>query len=274
MKKLLVPTDFSKCAGSAMKYAMEIALQTGADIISLHSISPYEGVDVDGSGLLWIREYQEAKAKALNTWIKKYKSNPRYKGVNISTKCNIGFTVTDITEVAKEEGVDMIVMGTTGATGVGGMLFGSIAGGVISTTKTPTFLIPLSGKYTEKCGFAMATDFENHCSKASIDVVSDVLKAHHQSILKIVHVLPIGGSKPPAQKEKDMAAKMKGATLEFNYLHDDHIPNAINNFLEISDSKILCSIAHRHGYMHKLFKGSITKKLAFQAHTPLLVLFD
>ena len=274
MKKILVPTDFSKCAGSAMNYALEIAAQTGAEIISLHSISPYEGVDVDGSGLLWIREYQEAKAKALNTWVKKFHRNMKFKEIKITTKCNIGFTVTDIAEVAKEEAADLIVMGTTGATGVGGMLFGSIAGGVISTTKVPTFLIPLSAKYTVNAGFAMASDFDLHCSKDSIQVVTDLLKAHHQPVLKVLHVLAPGGKKPAEQKEKDIIAKMKVAKLEFQYLHDDHIPNAINTFLEVSNSKVLCTIAHRHCYMHKLFKGSISKKLAFQAHTPLLVLFD
>lgn len=257
-----------------MTYALEIAHQTGAEIISLHSISPYEGVDVDGSGLLWIKEYQEAKAKALKTWVKKFHRNVKYKDIKITTKCNIGFTVTDIAEVAKEDKADLIVMGTTGATGVGGMLFGSIAGGVISTTKTPTFLIPLSAKYTEKAGFAMATDFEIHCSPDSIGVVSDLLKAHLQPVLKVVHVLAPSAKKPSEQKEKDMAAKLKGVKLEFQYLHDEHVPNAINNYLEVSNSKVLCAVAHRHGYMHKLFKGSITKKLAFQAHTPLLVLFD
>ncbi|HMG14788.1 MAG TPA: universal stress protein, partial [Saprospiraceae bacterium] len=135
MKKILVPTDFSKCAGSAMKYALDMAKETGAEIISLHLVSPYEGVDVDGSGLLWIKEYQEAKAKSLVNWTNKFHRMPAYKSLKIKPVCNIGFTVTEIAEMAKEENVDLIVMGTTGASGVEGMLFGSIAGGVISVSK-------------------------------------------------------------------------------------------------------------------------------------------
>lgn len=274
MKKILVPTDFSKCAGSAMTYALNIALQTNAEIVCLHSISPYEGVDVDGSGLLWIKEYQQAKAKSLETWVKKFKRNVKFKDIKLSTRCNIGFTVSDIAEQAKEENVDLIIMGTTGATGVGGMLFGSVAGGVISTTKTPTFLIPIDGKYTETSSFAMASDFENHCSKESLDLTVDLLKAHHQDSMKVVHVVAPKVDQPSVQQEKAISDKFKGIKLSFTYLHDDHIPNAINNFLEVSNTKVLCAISHQHGYMHKLFKGSVTKKLAYQAHTPLLFLFD
>lgn len=274
MKKILVPTDFSKCAGSAMTYALNIALQTNAEIVCLHSISPYEGVDVDGSGLLWIKEYQQAKAKSLETWVKRFKRNVKFKDVKLSTRCNIGFTVSDIAEQAKDESVDLIIMGTTGATGVGGMLFGSVAGGVISTTKTPTFLIPINGKYSETSSFAMASDFQNHCSKESLDCTIDLLKAHHQNSMKVVHVLAPKAVQPSAQQEKAISDKFKGIKLSFTYLHDDHIPNAINNFLEVSNTKVLCAIPHQHGYMHKLFKGSVTKKLAYQAHTPLLFLFD
>ena len=274
MKRILVPTDFSKCAGKAMSYALEIALHTKAEILCLHSISPYEGVDVDGSGLLWVREYQEAKAKTLNTWVKKFKRDARFKELNITTKCNIGFTVTDIKESAKSFNADIIVMGTTGATGVGGMLFGSVAGGVISATTTPTFLVPVSAKFDILNNFALATDFQNQCSKESIEVMNDLLNAHKQSTLKVVHVLPEKAKNPPTQKEKDMQQKMKGINLEFTYMHDENVPRAINNFLDVSKTKVLCVISHHHGYLHKLFKGSTTKKLAFQAHTPMLVLFD
>lgn len=274
MKKILVPTDFSKCAGKAMTYALEIAIKTGSEIVCLHSISPYEGVDVDGSGLLWIREYQAAKAKALNTWVKKFKKVARFKDINIATQCNIGFTVTDIKETAAKVKADIIVMGTTGATGMAGMLFGSIAGGVISTVKIPTFLVPLSANFDVLNNFAMATDFENHCSKESIGVVHDLLAAHNQNSLKVVHVLPEKGKAPGAAKEKEMAQKMKDINLEFTYMHDENVPRAINNFMEVSGTKVLCVISHQHSYIHKLFKGSITKKLAFQAHTPMLVLFD
>lgn len=274
MKKILVPTDFSKCAGSAIKYALEMAASSGAEVICMHSVSPYEGIDVDGSGLLWVKEYQQAKAKSLETWIKKFKRTPAYSKVNIRTICNIGFTVTDISEKAEEEKVDLIVMGTTGTSGMEGMLFGSIAGGVISKTNTPTLLIPQSAKFSTKTSFGLATDFKINCGKESIQLLNEILKVHEQDQVKVVHVLPEAESKPGAQDEKKITSTLKGLKLSFHYLHDKNISNAIDNFIEASGVGFLCAISHKHTYMYKMFHGSTTKKLAFQAHTPLLVLYD
>lgn len=274
MKKILVPTDFSKCAGSAMKYAMDMAVETGAEIISLHLVSPYEGVDVDGSGLLWIKEYQEAKAKALVSWVKKYHRMPAYKNVKITPVCNIGFTVTEIAERAKEENVDLIIMGTTGASGVNGMLFGSIAGGVIAVAKTPVMLIPQNAKFSKTLPFGMASDFKIDCGKESILLLREVLSLHGQSSMKVVHVLTESDSKPNDKQEKEIVAKLKGIDISFHYLHDKHVANAIDNFIEASGVKFLCAISHKHSYIYKIFHGSIAKKLAFHVQTPLLVLFD
>lgn len=274
MKKILVPTDFSKCAGVAMKYALEMASISGAEIISMHSVSPYEGIDVDGSGLLWVKEYQQAKAKALNTWVKKFNRMPAFSKVPISTICNIGFTVTDICDKAEEANVDMIVMGTTGTSGMEGMLFGSIAGGVITKSKIPTLLIPLSAKFSTKTPFGLATDFKINCGKESIVLLNKILKVHGQTEIKVVHVLPEAESKPAPGNEKQITTLFKGIKLSFHYLHDKNIANAIDNFVEASKVGFLCAVSHKHSYLYTMFHGSVTKKLAFQAHTPLLVLFD
>ena len=274
MKKILVPTDFSKCSGSAMKYALDMATETGAEIISLHLVSPYEGVDVDGSGLLWIKEYQEAKAKSLVLWTKKYHRMPAYKDIKITPVCNIGFTVTEIAERAKDENVDLIVMGTTGASGMEGMLFGSIAGGVISVAKTPTLLIPLNAKFSKSASFGIATDFKIDCGKDSLALLKEILKVHNQSSMKVVHVLTEPDSKPIEKQEKEITNKLKGINLTMHYLHDKHVANAIDNFIEASGVGVLCAISHKHSYIYKIFHSSIAKKLSFHVKTPLLVLFD
>mgnify|MGYP000299412573 CR=1 FL=1 len=57
MKTILVPTDFSKCAANAFRYALEMASRTDASILLLHVVFPNEGVENNVYSAFWIDEY-------------------------------------------------------------------------------------------------------------------------------------------------------------------------------------------------------------------------
>ncbi len=45
MKTIFVPTDFSKCAANAMKFAFVLAKYFGSEVVAFHNILPTQGVD-------------------------------------------------------------------------------------------------------------------------------------------------------------------------------------------------------------------------------------
>ena len=94
--KLLVPTDFSEVAQSAMQHAIKFAEIINADVILLHVVSSRE-------------EVEEAKEKL---------SKEITLGSSFSSSCNvtsfvrIGNIFEDIGDVAAELGISLIFMGT------------------------------------------------------------------------------------------------------------------------------------------------------------------
>ena len=94
--KLLVPTDFSEVAQSAMQHAIKFAEIINADVILLHVLSSRE-------------EVEEAKEKL---------SKEITLGSSFSSSCNvtsfvrIGNIFEDIGDVAAELGISLIFMGT------------------------------------------------------------------------------------------------------------------------------------------------------------------
>jgi nucleotide-binding universal stress UspA family protein len=273
MKHILVPTDFSKCAENAMRYALEIAQNTGATITVLYVVYPNEGVDNNMYDAFFIDDYVKQRLEGMKGWVKRLTRSPHLKDIEIKTECRIGFPVSTIYQTATEIHASLIVMGTTGATGLGGMLLGSVAGGVLSSSKIPVFVIPPKAVFRNAARFALATDFKMPVSKTALQVMREVLYLQHTG-LDIVHVLHEGQNQPDPHHEKVLSEKMGTVPHDFHYLHDSNVVQAIHNFLESTDCNGLVVVAHEHALLHRLFMRSVSRSLAYLAKVPTLVLHD
>ena len=94
--KLLVPTDFSEVAQSAMQHAIKFAEIINADVVLLHVVSSRENVE----------EAREKLSKEI-TLVSSYSNS-----CNITSFVRIGNIFEDIGDVAAELGISLIFMGT------------------------------------------------------------------------------------------------------------------------------------------------------------------
>lgn len=273
MKSILVPTDFSKCATNAMKYALEIARATGAGINVVHVIFPNEGVDNNIYNAFWSDEYLAERIKGINNWVKRLKTQAKAQSIQIKSECMIGFPVPSICEMADKTGADLIVMGTTGATGLRGVFLGSIAAGVLAKTRRPVLVIPAKADLKKGTDAVFATDFHFRVDESAIQVLKEYL-ALKKSKLRIVHVLDKVGEQPDKGREETLSHKLAGIPHDFHYLHDRDVAQAVSNFMEATDAGALVAIAHEHSLLHRLFFDSITRRFAHRIHVPMLTLHD
>jgi nucleotide-binding universal stress UspA family protein len=118
IKKILVPTDGSDHARKAIEVACDIALKYAATICLLHVVSlpsiSHEGVFPAMEGML---KFLEEDGKKI---IGEAESETKKWVVH-------GDPANRIIEFAKTEGVDMIVIGSRGLTGMKGFLLGSVS---------------------------------------------------------------------------------------------------------------------------------------------------
>ena len=118
--KLLVPTDFSEVAESAMQHAIKFAEIINADVVLLHVVSSREEVE----------EAKEKLSKEITL------GNSFSKSCNLSSFVRIGNIFEDIGDVAAELGISLIFMGTHKASRWQ-KLVGSRAIKVISSSPVP-----------------------------------------------------------------------------------------------------------------------------------------
>jgi nucleotide-binding universal stress UspA family protein len=169
--KILVPYDSSLASDKALSYALEMARMAEASdrlhkqdrvpitILLMHIIPEIPTpLNFGGTTLRTLSEktgekvtfreylneaYQEMKETAINMLELKKKDNPiNIENICVEPRVTIGLPADEIVKLAFEENVDLIIMGTTGLTGVSRIkALGSVARNVSERTKCPVLLV-------------------------------------------------------------------------------------------------------------------------------------
>ncbi|PVW15883.1 universal stress protein [Marixanthomonas spongiae] len=139
MKKILVPTDFSKYAEYALKTAASIAKRHDAELIVVHMLGLTEAViNKDES-----REVMEALyyMKLAEKRFEEFLDQPYLEGVTVQTNVQNYRVFTEIGNFAKEYDCDLIVMGSNGSSGWNEVFVGSNTEKVVRTSEIPVLVI-------------------------------------------------------------------------------------------------------------------------------------
>jgi len=142
--KILVPLDGSDMAEAALAPALQMA-QAGSSLLVLMRAAnarTMPGADVIGAQILAVQEAEEYLA-ALKDKLEKQGAG------RIETHVWYGPAGPAIIEAAQMQKVDLIVMSTHGRSGLGRIVFGSVAESVLRGTRVPILLIRPSGAPVE-----------------------------------------------------------------------------------------------------------------------------
>ena len=272
MKKIFVPTDFSKCADNALSYAFELAKLLPAEIILFSAIHPYDGIDNNIYNLTLLEEIIKAKGDALVKYARKYQRKKEFEGVKVTTLSEVGYAAPLIVSEAKRTKADLIVMGTTGATGLKEIFIGSITADVINSCKMPLLAIPEKARFQAQSGVVFSTDFENKPTASAIEWLEILNDLHGASGVGVIHVIDKESDRPDAKKEEAWGKLFGVVPTTFNYIHDANISVAIQNYCESVKANVLALVAPHHSFFYRLFFPSQSRASVFHTRIPLLVL--
>jgi len=135
-KKILIPTDNSKVSIEAARHGLEIAklMNSKVYVIYVVDIMPFIGLPTEG---FWetMREVLEEEGKEA---FRKIEKMAEEVGVEVTTEILEGSPAEEIVRYAEKKGIDLIVMGTSGKSGIDRLLLGSVAEKVSRKAQCPT----------------------------------------------------------------------------------------------------------------------------------------
>lgn len=130
-KKILFPTDFSSCSDAGLWHATSLAKESGAKLIVLHVEEPPPAY---GAGEMYygVPDPDNPTLRRMLAAVV-----PTDASVPFEHRLVTGDPASEIVAVANEEGVDLIVLGTHGRTGLKRLLMGSVAEAVVRKANCP-----------------------------------------------------------------------------------------------------------------------------------------
>ena len=136
---ILFATDFSPGSVTAFRYAVEWAKTFEASLTILHVVSLQPGLDID-AGIA--QRFLEEQRKAAKEQLQQLLEEAQQEIPNAKIELLGGLPSDIITQMAKDQKMDLLVTGTHGWTGFNRVVFGSVAERVIQRAPCPVLCVP------------------------------------------------------------------------------------------------------------------------------------
>lgn len=272
MKTILVPTDFSIAADSAIHYAVKVALLWDASLILYHSFIPFES----GFYLLSLSEQENIEAhKKLTDRLTTIKNSIVNKNSNLSVSIHVdqGPEGIKIIDFCKKSKSDLIVMGTKGASGLKEKLIGSFTAEVMTNAPCPVLAIPKKYKFKVPEKITYATNYNKKDKK----VLQSLLEFNRlfNAKITILHIdwgiTFFTADEDYEHYKKTIQNHFKDFEFTFNHTVGKDVSKTIleETLLDKTDI-IVMNPLKRKGIWNRIFYRSVTKKIAYHIPVPLL----
>jgi nucleotide-binding universal stress UspA family protein len=278
MKRILVPTDFSSCAAKAIDFAAKISQLTQAEIILMHSFETMGPVYTDYMGINV--EYHQ---KQMNENIKKLeeikKSIKEKQKVDISLAMYSGSVKNNILQAIEDKGIDIVVMGTLGATGLKEKIWGSNTVSIAGKSNIPLIVIPADYKWSPPGKILFTTNnFEEDPKLLNL-----IFEMSHLFLAKVyvavfsdentdTAIKFMANSRQINEYEEKLRKKYKDDTLTAVHLSGKDFENTLANHLHQNKIDMLAMITYQRNFIQRIFNPSMTRKMAYHTEIPLLII--
>ncbi len=277
MKKILVPTDFSKTAQIATDVAIDVAKKANAQLILLHVVEEASGTSFNITGEVKVSGGWENKLftmkmieRAQKQMTKLY-DQIRDNGIKVKQELRVGTAFHGMRDILTEQKVDLVVMGTAGRTQLEEMIIGTNTEKVVRHSKCPVLTVHKK---------PLTTDFKNVVYATSMskdeEVFSRVVRNTQQIYGSTIHLVRIntpGNFQRDAVVKKsmeDFAKKLQLKNYTINIFNDLSEEEGIIYFADsIHADLIAMATRGRTGFAH-VIAGSIAEEVVSHAKRPVL----
>ena len=275
MTRILLPTDFSENALTAIRYALILYKDLKCTFFLLNSYMPpvYHTEYLMGSpaqiGLGDIvQQNSQDNLEALKNTLEKEFNNPLHTFITHSA---LNVLSSEITRTVEAEKIDIIVMGTQGASGAKEILLGTNTVHVIKNAKCPVLVIPSGFEYEAPEQILFPNDYEVWLDKKSLEQLLKITHSHISQV-NVMHVYTGDELNTIQEKNKEQLAKVLSESGFFHEVPSNEVIAAINEFQIKQKINLLVMIQNKHTFFERLFIEPVIKKIGFHVTVPFLVI--
>ncbi|TGV04332.1 universal stress protein [Flavivirga rizhaonensis] len=271
-RNILIPTDFSANSWGSIGYALKLFKDIECSFYFLNSTI----IKTSTLSNLSNKLLETMKDNALKELLE-MKNIVEHNNANANHDFQIILSTKDLKKAIKtaikEWNIDLIIMGTKGATGAKEIFFGSNTVHVIKGIRDcPVLIVPEDYNFVTPTQIAFPTDFNRFYDNKELHPIKQLADLYNSKI-RIVHI---------NEEEELNDIQEYNITMLQNYLSDyehslhwmpkyDKKAVEINDFIEELEIDILAMVNYKHSFIEKIIHEPIIKKIGFQPIVPFLV---
>ncbi|MCY7361884.1 MAG: universal stress protein [Ignavibacteria bacterium] len=278
MKNILFPTDFSPNSENALNYAIEIAGKIKGNLILFHAYS-VQLIDPNMPAEIYLSAYQEEEKSSKESLEELSKriidSNKDESGNNLFTTDAIvtqGLVTDEVLSVSEDFKIDIIIMGTHGASGITELILGSNTASIIEKSHVPVLAIPQNAVNNGISNIVYAYD----------DIKSGLPSFHkllefaniYNSEITLLHIIDTNANTEEHNKREFEKIKQTSGydKLKLELIKEENVLEGINEYINNNDTDVIAMAIKKRSLLDKIFNRSLTKKMAYHTKIPLLAL--
>lgn len=273
VNRMLVLTDFSDEAANAARYAIALAHQLEVKKITLYhsyesvavpatAFAPYTGgfVESPGASLKKITELKDELQERLP------------ENTEMDVRCDERNLMNAVITLSGQEHIGLVVMGISGKSGLERVLIGSNTISLAKDSPAPLLIVPPVASFQPIKTVVFACDLKRVSESTPVPAIKRFVNTLGARLV----ILNVGrdGARfdPDAIKEmKHLHQLWDDQQPEYHYMDHEDMAKGIMEFAGQQSAELVITVPKQYGFFESIFHRSVTKKLAYHTHLPLLL---
>lgn len=280
MKRILLPTDFSSNSWNAISYSLELFKNEPCTFYLLNAYTPmvytydysFGGGAVISetlSGEDVIRKTSVDGLQEIVTRIHKEFNNELHQYETISA---YNILTDEINDLIESLHIDLVIMGTKGATGAQEILFGTQTVYVMKKAKCPVLAIPQYYKHREVKDILFPNDYKYEYAKENFDTLKLIATTTNSS----VHILHISNELELSDQQKENKDRITSFFHDIKHDYTDvpdrRISEAVATYIHNHDINMLVMTNRKHSFLERLLFRQSVDTIGMHIQIPFLVI--
>ena len=274
--RIAIPTDFSPHADKAAAFTLDLFRNRPCRFYLVHTYTPsFLRADylLHSPGQIGLGDFYKQKVlDQLEAFKNRLVSKANPELHTFLVHAAFDNLDAELNEMASKEKLDLIAMGTQGATGAKEVLIGTNAVRVLHKSKVPVLVIPEMAIADELINVLFPTDFKVDFKKLSLNVLDSILDRNGVS-LHVLHTYTSLDGDTKRTKNRETLQKLMGKTnVVWTDQGEQDILTALNEFGARIPVQLLVMVRNSHTFLEDILVTPVIDQIGFHTRIPFLML--
>lgn len=277
MKNILLPTDFTECSLNAIKYALDLFRGQACNfyLLSIHKAWDYATEDLMAASSeesIYDSVIKDNRQK-LDQLIDELKKGVGDQAYMLRPVTGYDVFTDAINEAVELNEIDLIIMGTDGATGPKEIIFGSHSIRVIRKVNCPLLVIPLASSFVKLEKVLLALAAEKAFRQTAANALLNLSGSYHPAI-EVLRMISAEKAEAEVGEEAAMRQAFKDCEIELHKVSGVPFTEAVNSSVQVMNIDLVLLPVKREEFLERLIAGSEVSKIIYTTKVPILVVHE